>query len=684
MNSGSCLVINFRTPEGGIRSTGAAASSSAPLYPNLSPEPVYQHAPMYSQVPVTCPPVASVPVSPPQMPVAHGQYLTFGQVVAQPTQMVSQAQHMVAPAPQMVVQAPQMASPAPQMVAQAPHMVAPTMITHAPPMIAQTAPMFVNAPTRPLVHQAPSLLQAAPSTMGTVSAAGAISLYTEHAAASRPQLQQLYTNIPTNTGGPPIQSPPPPYSASTESIPLSPPSGQSEARSEIGEGLYPRLDSVEVPASSEAPRIPVLQQGTTIDFVDFVPKQTKKKGEYQIFDDLMLGVNDWLAVHHHARPLSCETMTWCTSALEKVDSDTPAYERSMVAGQTTKCLRGLRLWYVRDEEDKCRRRLFVTTFKPRKCEDLEQLVTRVNKVIAEDNSRGRFLCCEMVRYNFMSGEAYQPSQLHPERSTSKLRPEATHKVVLCLRVYRLQSGLPDVDEFLGYEDFVPEHNPSRQANGGYELLPDVMERAAEWVARQSEVRVTNTHTLTVKIKKNKGFEKQLVWTEHPCARGRSDLGSRSRETLYLTLVRVFYVVQAGATRARFRAGDPPKMTSRTFRPMGAKSLVKQRKAAVASSDGRNPVLVGFEDIFNTLERINKWISMTKARVHCIQTVPIRIGDERYEKHGPEVTYQKNSLPSHDVNHQCWLYHIRLYLDGKLKETRSSSDLLTPPLGVMEE
>ena len=103
-----------------------------------------------------------------------------------------------------------------------------------------------------------------------------------------------------------------------------------------------------------------------------------------------------------------------------------------------------------------------------------------------------------------------------------------------------------------------------------------------------------------------GFEKHLMWTEHPCARGRSDIVGRNRDTLYLTVVRVFYVVQAGATRARFH-GNAPQITSRTFRPMGAKT---RREAAMMSDGKKNAVVVGFEDISCTLARIRKWVAMT--------------------------------------------------------------------------
>ena len=49
-----------------------------------------------------------------------------------------------------------------------------------------------------------------------------------------------------------------------------------------------------------------------------------------------------------------------------------------------------RVWYQIDDDDVIRKRLHVTTFKPRRTEDMEQMIVRVNKSIADDKSKGTY------------------------------------------------------------------------------------------------------------------------------------------------------------------------------------------------------------------------------------------------------------------------------------------------------
>lgn len=59
--------------------------------------------------------------------------------------------------------------------------------------------------------------------------------------------------------------------------------------------------------------------------------------------------------------------------------------------------------------------------------------------------------------------------------------------------------------FVGYQDFVPEHDQRHADNKGFEVCSEVMDKAARWVARQQGVRFTNVQTLSLKYKKSMLF-----------------------------------------------------------------------------------------------------------------------------------------------------------------------------------
>ena len=234
----------------------------APMIPASVPHHVVQQAPM-------------IPASVPHHVVQQAPMIP----ASVPHHVVQQAPMIPASVPHHVVQQTPLV-PAPMLHTTQVNVTTDPHLPGVPPSAAMV-PGAVPTPMAQAAAMVPASSRPPPAALSNVQSAG-FSMYSEPVPHDPTPLRSVLTNIPGNPeANQPLHSPPPPYSASTESITQAQPPRPAEQPSE---GLYPRLGVVERPSSPQPPQIPVLDEGSAVLYMDFLPKQTKKKTDYDSFE----------------------------------------------------------------------------------------------------------------------------------------------------------------------------------------------------------------------------------------------------------------------------------------------------------------------------------------------------------------------------------------------------------------
>lgn len=378
-------------------------------------------------------------------------------------------------------------------------------------------------------------------------------------------------------------------------------------------------------------------------YMDFIPKLVKKrifgKNQYESFSALVLRANAWLEEHNDINLLSCETMTWFNAQEKDIFSDDTTFKKF----STTVHLRGLRFWYeklvipsgVREHQAaviKCQ------IFPMRPVENLTQLVSEINNFLSSNSCDGRIVGIETVRVTCSEGN------LNVEETHWKEDLNSSRENFFAIRIFTLLG--PTVGhETIGYQDFVPSRTNRNKDNRGYELFADVMDRACRWVARQQGVSFKNIQTIPVKLKKTGvSSEERCHYKEH---------GGRS--TNFLNIVRAYFVVERGERAYPALPQPETRLSYRTFRPI---------PIAAMNSDACK-----FEDMRSLMERVNRWLQTTGAKVFSVETVVVQAANPL----GSETTCMLKKDGTSQLGR--YFFHVRLYLNGDYDETPAAAALV---------
>lgn len=430
-------------------------------------------------------------------------------------------------------------------------------------------------------------------------------------------------NIPNPTA-PTLGEAPPPYSTLAPS--------NNDCETHMGEGAHLQL-------------VNLLSTPTHLDCVDFIPRLLKKrlfgKNEYESFRALLERVNRWLEEHSDFEIISCETLTLFGQNTEEIFSDNTIFRQLT----NSFFIRGFRLWYLKPVVPSLsnmggNRNLQVTTLPLHAVSSFTQLTQLLNDQLANQSSIGRIIGIETVDCHVIDGALDVESTWWREDSSTR------HTRAFAFRIYSFPKS-NNIQQSIGYQDFVPSRTNRSKENRGFELFGDVMDRSSRWIARQQAVQFVNVQSINVKIKKNTKFEERCVYTDH---------GSGPMN--FLRILRAYFVIDR---REGAGANLPPiRLSYRTFEP----------RFLASSNNGQSE----FENMRQLTDRINKWLKLTGGQVYKCETLLIAMCFASCSSKNlkSEATFQSTKdIPRPGK----YITIIRVYLTGDYIETTEAAALV---------
>ncbi|CAH1777462.1 unnamed protein product [Owenia fusiformis] len=387
---------------------------------------------------------------------------------------------------------------------------------------------------------------------------------------------------------------------------------------------------------------------------DFLPKLLKKHtfsaDEYEPFSLVMQHVNNWLSENPVVSVVQCQSLVWPSTLNKQFFTDQAIHIKSRKNGSKTKCTRGLRLWYYADSPHSRTPSICIgyRNFLPEPDEKLSHLVGRVNRGLNAFPLEGNILNVETVPLKTSSAYKHDPALA--ERSVWLEQPEDGKRYALFLRIFFIHSNHYDRDAEIVMKDFIPVYNQKSKQNAGYELFNEVLERASRWISHHDGYKFINLQSIPMKDKnimemRGAPVVEKCFFTEHGCSVAGATNGEA---TMYFQILRVIFVKpMQGVT-------NPTHLSVRTFVPMSLPEVPDT-----------------YEELTQTVDRVNSWISSAGATVFGMETVPIRLSPtlpmSAAISLGSDLTYTMVKAEEACKGVEKWAFIVRLYLSGDYAE-----------------
>ena len=386
--------------------------------------------------------------------------------------------------------------------------------------------------------------------------------------------------------------------------------------------------------------------------MDFLPRIIKKKkfsGKqfFEKFTDLMSRVNEWLVEHNDAILINVETVTWSDKNVKNIYS----HDTSFIKESINSDLTGIRVWFLNPVfpiigSGERKKTLHCFTYPNTHTTNLAQIFSLANQALSvtpddfkdhgvaegtqtnQNSTKGRIISIETI--DTQQHDCF----LNTEETFQYSVPGAHRYVFQALRVFLLEDGNSTVNERIEYQDFIPIKSGCNKENKGYELFTEVADRAARWVVRKGGVRFINPQVVNVKLKNDIPAVDRVRY--------------KDKNSCLLQILRTYYLVPTNLCNQPAET----RLSVRTFMP---------RKVSMSDK---------FEDMRLLMERVNKWLQLTKATVKSVQTLVVACRSKL--SHEATIFYARS--PQDLVGR--YTFQVRLYLDGIYQENPATTELLS--------